>query len=72
MLMLAIIKNHLFCRKQELAKIPLFGFSINVLVFSDRGNSKNRMEVLTRLKKINRGLSVCIFPEGVPDDESFF
>jgi 1-acyl-sn-glycerol-3-phosphate acyltransferase len=29
------------------------------------------MEVLTRAKKINRGLSVCIFPEGgVPDDES--
>jgi 1-acyl-sn-glycerol-3-phosphate acyltransferase len=28
------------------------------------------MEVLIRLK-INRGLSVCIFPEGgVPDDES--
>ncbi|MBX9888528.1 MAG: 1-acyl-sn-glycerol-3-phosphate acyltransferase [Flavobacteriaceae bacterium] len=74
MLMLAIIKNpFVFVGKQELAKIPLFGFFYKrTCILVDRGNSKSRMEVFNEAqKRINRGLSVCIFPEGgVPDDES--
>jgi 1-acyl-sn-glycerol-3-phosphate acyltransferase len=74
MLMLAIIKNpFVFVGKQELAKIPLFGFFYKrTCILVDRGNSKSRLEVFNEAqKRINRGLSVCIFPEGgVPDDES--
>ena len=74
MLMLAIIKNpFVFVGKQELAKIPLFGFFYKrTCILVDRGNSKSRMQVFNEAqKRINRGLSVCIFPEGgVPDDES--
>lgn len=74
MLMLAIVKNpFVFVGKQELAKIPLFGFFYKrTCILVDRGNSKSRMEVFEEAqKRINRGLSVCIFPEGgVPDDES--
>jgi 1-acyl-sn-glycerol-3-phosphate acyltransferase len=74
MLMLAIVKNpFVFVGKQELAKIPLFGFFYKrTCILVDRGNSKSRMEVFNEAqKRINRGLSVCIFPEGgVPDDES--
>lgn len=74
MLMLAIIKNpFVFVGKQELAKIPLFGFFYKrTCILVDRGCSKSRLEVFNQAqKRINRGLSVCIFPEGgVPDDES--
>ncbi|MDG2431074.1 lysophospholipid acyltransferase family protein [Flavobacterium sp.] len=74
MLMLVIIKNpFVFVGKQELAKIPLFGFFYKrTCILVDRGNSKSRMEVFNEAqKRIKRGLSVCIFPEGgVPDDES--
>lgn len=74
MLMLAIIKNpFVFVGKQELSKIPLFGFFYKrTCILVDRGNSKSRMEVFNQAqKRINRGLSVCIFPEGgVPDNES--
>ncbi|WP_369765902.1 lysophospholipid acyltransferase family protein [Flavobacterium sp. WC2429] len=74
MLMLAVIKNpFVFVGKQELAKIPLFGFFYKrTCILVDRGCSKSRMEVFNQAqKRINRGLSVCIFPEGgVPNDES--
>jgi 1-acyl-sn-glycerol-3-phosphate acyltransferase len=73
MLMLAIVKNpFVFVGKYELAKIPLFGFFYKrTCILVDRGNSKSRLEVFNEAqKRINRGLSVCIFPEGgVPDDE---
>lgn len=74
MLMLAIIKNpFVFVGKQELARIPIFGFFYKrTCILVDRSNSKSRMAVFTKAhKRIQRGLSVCIFPEGgVPDDES--
>lgn len=74
MLMLAIIKNpFVFVGKQELARIPVFGFFYKrTCILVDRSNSKSRMAVFTKAhKRIQRGLSVCIFPEGgVPDDES--
>lgn len=74
MLMLAVIKNpFVFVGKQELAKIPLFGFFYKrTCILVDRNCSKSRMKVFEKAqKRINRGLSVCIFPEGgIPDDES--
>lgn len=74
MLMLAISKNpFVFVGKAELAKIPIFGFFYkrsSILV--DRSNSKSRVDVFKQAQdRLNRGLSVCIFPEGgVPTDET--
>jgi 1-acyl-sn-glycerol-3-phosphate acyltransferase len=74
MLMLAILKNpFVFVGKQELSKIPLFGFFYKrTCILVDRGSAKSRRDVFEAAQqRINRGLSVCIFPEGgVPDDES--
>ena len=74
MLMLATIKNpFVFVGKKELSKIPLFGFFYKrTCILVDRSCSKSKMEVFNRAqKRINQGLSICIFPEGgVPDDES--
>jgi 1-acyl-sn-glycerol-3-phosphate acyltransferase len=41
-------------------------------ILVDRGCSKSRLKVFNEAqKRLDRGLSVCIFPEGgVPDDES--
>jgi 1-acyl-sn-glycerol-3-phosphate acyltransferase len=74
MLMLATIKNpFVFVGKVELAKIPLFGFFYKrTCILVDRGCSKSRLKVFNEAqKRLDRGLSVCIFPEGgVPNDES--
>lgn len=74
MLMLALTRNpFVFVGKKELSKIPLFGFFYKrSCILVDRSSSKSRMEVFNRAqKRINQGLSICIFPEGgVPDDES--
>jgi 1-acyl-sn-glycerol-3-phosphate acyltransferase len=72
MLMLAVVRNpFVFVGKKELVKIPLFGFfykRTNIMV--DRGSPKSRMEVFERAqKRLNQGVSICIFPEGgVPDE----
>jgi 1-acyl-sn-glycerol-3-phosphate acyltransferase len=72
--MLAVVKNpFVFVGKKELVKIPLFGFFYKrTCILVDRDNPKSRLEVFDRAqKRINQGLSICIFPEGkVPDDES--
>ncbi|OAB28496.1 1-acyl-sn-glycerol-3-phosphate acyltransferase [Flavobacterium fryxellicola] len=74
MLMLATVKNpFVFVGKKELSNIPLFGFFYKrTCILVDRSCSKSRMAVFNRAqKRINQGLSICIFPEGgVPDDES--
>jgi 1-acyl-sn-glycerol-3-phosphate acyltransferase len=74
MLMLVVVKNpFVFVGKQELAKVPLFGFFYKrTCILVDRGSSKSRLEVFNQAQnRINRGLSVCIFPEGqIPDDVS--
>ncbi|MFE3846935.1 lysophospholipid acyltransferase family protein [Flavobacterium sp. LB3P45] len=74
MLMLATIKNpFVFVGKKELSKIPLFGFFYKrTCILVDRNCSKSKMGVFNRAqKRINQGLSICIFPEGgVPEDES--
>ena len=74
MLMLAAVDNpFVFVGKASLAKIPLFGFFYKrTSILVDRKSSKSKMEVFDEAqKRISRGLSICIFPEGgVPQDES--
>ncbi|KAA3622285.1 MAG: 1-acyl-sn-glycerol-3-phosphate acyltransferase [Flavobacterium sp.] len=74
MLMLYLSRNpFVFVGKKELAKIPLFGFFYKrTCILVDRGSAKSRHDVFVRAqKKLNQGLSVCIFPEGgVPDDKN--
>lgn len=74
MLMLAVTRHpFVFVGKKELSKIPLFGFFYKrTCILVDRKSTKSRMEVFNRAqKRIDQGLSICIFPEGgVPADES--
>jgi len=73
MLMLSIVKNpFVFVGKKELSKIPLFGFFYKrTCILVDRNSSKSRMQVFERAqKRLNQGLSICIFPEGGVPDES--
>lgn len=76
MLMLATIsKPFVFVGKKELVKIPLFGFFYKrTCILVDRKSSRSKHAVFERAqKRIDQGLSICIFPEGgVPDDESIF
>jgi 1-acyl-sn-glycerol-3-phosphate acyltransferase len=74
MLMLAVVKNpFVFVGKMSLAKIPLFGFFYKrTSILVDRNCPKSRLNVFNQAQnRINRGFSICIFPEGgVPDDKS--
>lgn len=74
MLMLVISKNpFVFVGKAELSKIPIFGFFYKrSCILVDRNNSKSRVEVFKQAQeRLNRGLSICIFPEGgVPENEN--
>jgi 1-acyl-sn-glycerol-3-phosphate acyltransferase len=73
MLMLAIERNpFVFVGKIELAKIPLFGFFYKrTCILVDRNSSKSKMEVYeSAQKRLKKGLSICIFPEGGVPDES--
>lgn len=74
MLMLYTTRNpFVFVGKAELAKIPLFGFFYKrTCILVDRSNAKSRHNVFIQAqKRLQQGLSVCIFPEGgVPEDES--
>jgi len=74
MLMLVAVKQpFVFVGKKELARIPLFGFFYKrTCILVDRSSSKSKHSVFERAqKRINQGLSICIFPEGkVPEDES--
>lgn len=75
MLMLAVSKNpFVFVGKKELVKIPLFGFFYKrTCILVDRGNPKSRGEVFGRAqKRLNQGLSICIFPEGGVPETSVF
>lgn len=72
MLMLSVTRNpFVFVGKKELANIPLFGFFYKkTCILVDRSSQKSRFEVYERAqKRLNQGLSICIFPEGgVPDE----
>ena len=67
MLMLVTVKNpFVFVGKQELAKIPLFGFFYKrTCILVDRTSAKSRQAVFLRAqRRIKQGSSICIFPEG--------
>lgn len=72
MLMLIAVKNpFVFVGKKELAKIPLFGFFYKrTCILVDRSSEKSRKAVFLRAqKRLQQGLSICIFPEGgVPEE----
>lgn len=72
MLMFYSTKNpFVFVGKKELAKFPLFGFIYKrTCILVDRRNNKSKVEAFRNAeKRLNEGLSICIFPEGgVPDD----
>jgi len=73
MLMLRVSRNpFVFVGKKELAKIPVFGFFYKrVSILVDRESSRSRSAVYRRAqKRLQHGLSICIFPEGgVPDEK---
>ncbi|KAB1066559.1 1-acyl-sn-glycerol-3-phosphate acyltransferase [Tamlana haliotis] len=72
MLMLVSVKSpFVFVGKAELAKIPLFGFFYKrTCILVDRSSAKSRHAVFLRAqKRLQAGLSICIFPEGgVPEE----
>jgi 1-acyl-sn-glycerol-3-phosphate acyltransferase len=73
MLMLVSVKNpFVFVGKKELAKIPLFGFFYKrTCILVDRSSERSRKAVFLRAqRRLQSGLSICIFPEGgVPDHD---
>jgi 1-acyl-sn-glycerol-3-phosphate acyltransferase len=73
MLMLWVSKNpFVFVGKKELLKIPVFGFFYRrVCILVDREDSQSRIAVYRKAqRRLNQGLSICIFPEGgVPPEE---
>jgi len=73
MLMLAVVKNPaVFVGKKEVRKIPVFGYvARKTSILVDRGNAESRKEVyVSAQEKLNQGLSIAIFPEGLvpPED----
>ncbi len=67
MLMLKVSRNpFVFIGKKELAKIPVFGFFFKrVCIMVDREDTRSRTGVYRRAqRRLNQGLSICIFPEG--------
>lgn len=73
MMMLKTSKNpFVFVGKKELVNIPVFGFFYKrVCILVDREDSRSRTAVYRRAqKRLNQGLSICIFPEGgVPEEQ---
>lgn len=66
MIMLRVVKQPcVFVGKKELVKIPLFGYLYKrAAIMVDRSSSKSRFGVYGRAEKVlEKGYSVCIFPE---------
>ncbi|MDM9629942.1 lysophospholipid acyltransferase family protein [Robiginitalea aurantiaca] len=73
MLMLRVSRNpFVFVGKKELVNIPVFGFFYKrVCIMVDREDSRSRSAVYRRAqRRLDEGLSICIFPEGGVPDES--
>lgn len=73
MLMLAIMKNPaVFVGKSELRKIPVFGYVFRkTSILVDRKSYSSRKDVYTSAQeKLNKGLSIAIYPEGIVPEES--
>lgn len=72
MLMLSVMKNPaVFVGKREVRKIPVFGFvARKTSILVDRSNAESRKEVyISAQEKLNKGLSIAIFPEGLVPHE---
>ena len=72
MLMLAVMKNPaVFVGKREVKNIPIFGYvARKTSILVDRGNAESRKEVyISAQEKLNKGLSIAIFPEGLVPHE---
>ena len=73
MLMFAAAPNpFVFVGKKELVRIPFFGYLYKrAAIMVDRNSSKSRFGVYGRAKKVlNKGYSVCVFPEKEYLDET--
>lgn len=73
MLMLRVSRNpFVFVGKKELVNIPIFGFFYKrVCILVDREDSRSRSSVYRRAqRRLDEGLSICIFPEGGVPEES--
>jgi 1-acyl-sn-glycerol-3-phosphate acyltransferase len=73
MLMLSVIKNPaVFVGKKELRRLPVFGYVFKkTSIMVNRDNADSRREVyISAQEKLNKGLSIAIFPEGLvpPED----
>lgn len=71
LMLVAVKKPFVFVGKKELAKIPIFGFFYKkTCILVDRSSAKSRKAVfLSAQKRLQSGLSICIFPEGkVPEE----
>ncbi|MEL0302060.1 MAG: lysophospholipid acyltransferase family protein, partial [Flavobacteriaceae bacterium] len=71
--MLRVSKNpFVFVGKKELVKIPFFGYLYKrAAIMVDRSSSKSRYGVYGRARKVlDKGYSVCIFPEKEYLDET--
>lgn len=73
MIMLALFPDNpfVFVGKKELTRIPVFGFFYRkTCILVDRSDSESRKAVYAQAKRrLARGLSVCIFPEGLVPSE---
>jgi len=72
MLMLVAAKNPaVFVGKKELIKMPVFGYVFKkTSIWVDRSSPRSRKEVYDRAQhKLNQGLSIIIFPEGLVPEE---
>jgi len=72
-LMLSLIdRKFLFMAKEELFRIPVFGFAIKSLglIPINRGESRDALKSLFEAaRKIQQGYSVLLFPEGTRSDD---
>ena len=71
--LIAISKNPIvFIGKQELVKIPIFGFFYKrVVIMVDRNSPRSRKRVYELAKKkLQNGTSMAIFPEGLVPTEN--
>lgn len=73
MMFYCISTPFVFVGKKELSRLPVFGFFYKrTCILVDRANLRSKNAVMQEAdKRINNGLSICIFPEGgIPDDSS--
>ncbi|WP_185850492.1 lysophospholipid acyltransferase family protein [Blattabacterium cuenoti] len=76
MLIFSLMRNHpmVFVGKEELAKLPFFGFvykKSNILI--DRKSLSSCIKVFKKIqKKVDSGKSICLFPEGGVPNPSIF